>query len=136
MYAKSFALAAVFTLSIPALSLSIAPTTIAASQASARDNASSNPVTILTQSSASRKIITGEYTTNNFEQSIIVKGRRYMYSDETGINPWQPVSKLVHIRRGVFFRHEDKDYYCLTALKPKTGYSSCTARGWKRETAE
>ncbi|MEG5106574.1 hypothetical protein QUB32_07840 [Microcoleus sp. AT8-A4] len=82
------------------------------------------------QKSSSNIIQEGRYWLGGSAQGLEVKGKQYRYYDESNIDrPWQPLSELQYITKGVVF--DGKSYWCLSTLAPKTGGISCSKDGWK-----
>ncbi|MEG4391268.1 hypothetical protein QUB30_02240 [Microcoleus sp. BROC3] len=84
------------------------------------------------QKSSSNIIEEGRYWLGGTDQGLEVKGKQYRYYDESNIErPWQPLSELQYIKKGVIF--DGKIYWCLSTLAPKTGGSSCSIDGWQQK---
>ncbi|MEG4129249.1 hypothetical protein QUA21_09750 [Microcoleus sp. Pol1B3] len=84
------------------------------------------------QKSSSNIIQEGHYWLGGTDQGLEVKGKQYRYYDESNIErPWQPLSELQHIKKGVIF--DGKIYWCLSTIAPKTGGSSCSRDGWQQK---
>ncbi|MEG3906644.1 hypothetical protein QT979_03425 [Microcoleus sp. w2-18bC1] len=82
------------------------------------------------QKSSLNIIEEGHYWLGGTDQGLEVKGKLYRYYDESNIErPWQPLSELQYIKKGVVF--DGKNYWCLSTLAPKTGGVSCSENGWK-----
>jgi hypothetical protein len=66
------------------------------------------------------------------EMSVEIKGRKYKYSDETGQDTWNSITKLTYIRKDVFILSTSNTqyYFCLSNPKLLKGnnYSLCTAK--------
>ncbi|MEG4324159.1 hypothetical protein Q5688_02315 [Microcoleus sp. herbarium5] len=83
------------------------------------------------QKSSSNIIQEGRYWLGGTDQGLEVKGKLYRYYDESNIDrPWQPISELQYIKKGVVF--DGKNYWCLSTLVPQTGGGSCSRDGWQR----
>ncbi|WP_333301725.1 hypothetical protein [Microcoleus sp. K4-C2] len=81
------------------------------------------------QNSSSNIIQEGRYWLGGTDRGLEVKGKQYRYYDESNIDrPWQPLSELQYIKKGVVF--DGKNYWCLSTLAPKTGGISCSKNGW------
>lgn len=81
------------------------------------------------QKSSSNIIQEGRYWLGGTDQGLEVKGKQYRYYDESNIDrPWQPLSVLQYIKKGVVF--DGKKYWCLSTLAPKRGGISCSKNGW------
>ncbi|WP_332984763.1 hypothetical protein [Microcoleus sp. A003_D6] len=84
------------------------------------------------QKSSSNIIQEGRYWLGGTDRGLEVKGKQYRYYDESNIErPWQPLSELQYIKKGVVF--DGKNYWCLSTLAPKTGGSSCSRDGWQQK---
>ncbi|WP_333411679.1 hypothetical protein [Microcoleus sp. T2B6] len=84
------------------------------------------------QKSSSNIIQEGRYWLGGTAQGLEVKGQQYRYYDESNIErPWQPLSDLQYIKKGVVF--DGRNYWCLSTLAPKTGGFSCSKDGWKQK---
>lgn len=84
------------------------------------------------QKSSSNIIEEGRYWLGGTDQGLEVKGKQYRYYDESNIErPWQPLSELQSIKKGVVF--DGKNYWCLSTLAPQTGGSSCSRDGWQQK---
>ncbi|MEG4047581.1 hypothetical protein [Microcoleus sp. Pol17_C1] len=82
------------------------------------------------QKSSSNIIEEGRYWLGGTDQGLEVKGKQYRYYDESNIErPWQPLSELQYITKGVVF--DGRNYWCLSTLAPKTGGVSCSKNGWE-----
>ncbi|MEG4508222.1 hypothetical protein QUA81_31980 [Microcoleus sp. F6_B4] len=83
------------------------------------------------QNSSSNIIQEGRYWLGGTDRGLEVKGKQYRYYDESNIErPWQPLSELQYIKKGVVF--DGDNYWCLSTLIPKTGGSSCSRDGWQQ----
>ncbi|MEG4839629.1 hypothetical protein QUB24_16055 [Microcoleus sp. B9-D4] len=84
------------------------------------------------QKSSSNIIEEGRYWLGGTDQGLEVKGKQYRYYDESNIErPWQPLSELQSIKKGVVF--DGKNYWCLSTLAPQTGGISCSRDGWQQK---
>ncbi|WP_150111626.1 hypothetical protein [Oscillatoria nigro-viridis] len=82
------------------------------------------------QKSSSNIIQEGRYWLGGTDRGLEVKGKQYRYYDESNIErPWQPLSELQYIKKGVVF--DGSNYWCLSTLAPKTGGVSCSKNGWQ-----
>ncbi|MEG4214542.1 hypothetical protein QUA27_05085 [Microcoleus sp. Pol14C6] len=82
--------------------------------------------------SSSNIIQEGRYWLGGTDRGLEVKGKQYRYYDESNIErPWQPLSELQYIKKGVIF--DGKIYWCLSTIAPKTGGSSCSKDGWQQK---
>ncbi|MEG4518651.1 MULTISPECIES: hypothetical protein [unclassified Microcoleus] len=82
------------------------------------------------QKSSANIIQEGRYWLGGTDQGLEVKEKQYRYYDESNIErPWQPLSELQYIKKGVVF--DGKNYWCLSTLVPKTGGISCSKDGWQ-----
>jgi hypothetical protein len=79
--------------------------------------------------SSSNIIIEGRYWLGGTDRGLEVRGKQYRYYDESEIDrPWQPISQLQYIKKGVVF--DGKDYWFLSTNAPKIGAISCSKNGW------
>jgi uncharacterized lipoprotein NlpE involved in copper resistance len=81
------------------------------------------------QNLAATKIADGRYWLGSTDEALEVRGDRYRYDTEGGERPWQSISTLKSIDKGVVF--DGKTYWCLSSLAPDPP-TGCSATGWSK----
>jgi hypothetical protein len=81
------------------------------------------------QSTPANPIAEGRYWIGSTDQVLIVQGEQYRYEDAEEVQPWNPLSDLKAIKKGIIF--DGSNYWCLSTLAPKNeGAIACAAEGW------